>query len=103
MSDNTLSTHVGKIPPARLQEMLKGRLGRYFNDVNGSVSLQAGHAATLSAGQSNATGLIGDTASGSTQYTYTQTINSPKAVSNAEIFRKTKTLLAVKKQQAGER
>ena len=84
-------------------ERQAGRLGRYFNDVNGSVSLQAGHAATLSAGQSNATGLIGDAASGSTQYTYTQTINSPKAVSNAEIFRKTKTLLAVKKQQSGER
>ena len=33
MSDNTLSTHVGKIPPARLQEMLKGRLGRYSKDV----------------------------------------------------------------------
>ena len=84
-------------------ERQAGRLGRYFNDVNGSVSLQAGHAATLSAGQSNATGLIGDAASGSTQYNYTQNINSPKAVSNAEVFRKTKTLLAVKKQQAGER
>ena len=33
MSDNTLTTHVGKIPPARLQEMLKGRLGRYSKDV----------------------------------------------------------------------
>lgn len=88
-------------PVLDLSSVIQGARGieSLFNGLDQSVSIGANRAASLGHMLSEQPYSSSGVASNTTNLTYQQTINSPKVVSNAELYRKTRTLLAVKKKE----